>query len=113
MAFDSGRSCAIDFGGVSVSEADPKAADHLLGDTWEEQGVPPVQLESLTVSPDTVAAGGSTTVGASLSQRAPAGGAVVVVTASGAAGVPNVAFPPGRRRGARPTPSRPTRRPAT
>ena len=99
MAFDSGRSCAIVFGGVSVSEADTKAADHLLGDTWEEQGVPPVQLASLTVNPDTVAAGGSTTVGVSLSQRASAGGAVVVVTASGAAGVPNVDVPAGATSG--------------
>jgi hypothetical protein len=97
MAFDSGRSCAIVFGGVSVSEADPKAGDHLLGDTWEEQGVPPVQLTSLTVSPDTVPAGGATTVGASLSQRAPAGGATVVV--SGAAGVPNVDVPAGATSG--------------
>lgn len=99
MAFDSGRSCAVVFGGVSVPESDPKAADHLLGDTWEEQGVPPVQLSSLTVGPDTVAAGGSTTIGASLSQRAPAGGTVVVVTASGAAGVPNVDVPAGATSG--------------
>jgi hypothetical protein len=95
MAFDSGRSCAVVFGGVSVSEADPKAADHLLGDTWEEQGVPPLQLTSLTVSPDTLAPGDSTALGAYLSQRAPAGGAVVVVTASGASGVPNVDVPAG------------------
>jgi len=100
MAFDSARSCAIVFGGVSVSEADPKAADHLLGDTWEEQGVPPVQVASLTVSPDTVAPGDSTTVGATLSQRAPAGGAVVAVT--GAAGVPNVDVPAGATTGTGP-----------
>jgi hypothetical protein len=95
IAFDSARSCAIVFGGVSVSEADPTAAKHLLGDTWEEQGVPPIQLTSLSVNPDTVAPGGSTAVGAYLSQRAPAGGAVVVVTASGGSSVPNVDVPAG------------------
>lgn len=95
MAFDGARSCAVVFGGVSVSEADPTAAAHLLGDTWEEQGVPALQLASLTASPDTVAPGGSTTIGADLSQRAPAGGAVVVVTASGGSSVPDVDVPAG------------------
>jgi hypothetical protein len=92
MAFDSGRTCAVLFGGVSVPEADSTAGSHLLGDTWEEQGSsPPAQVTALTVNPTTVAAGDATTIEADLSQRAPVGGAVVVVTATGAAsGAPNV-----------------------
>jgi hypothetical protein len=96
FAFDAGRSNAVIFGGLAVAPADPTAPDHLLGDTWEEQGSgPPAQVTALTVSPDTVAAGDSTTLAAQLSQRAPAGGATVVVTATGATGVPNVIIPAG------------------
>ena len=84
MAFDTARGCAVLFGGVAVSPASQTASDHLLGDTWEEQGSgPPAQLTALTVNPATVAAGDTTTIEADLSQRAPAGGAVVVVTADG------------------------------
>ena len=101
MAFDAGRSCAVLFGGVSVPEADTTAASHLLGDTWEEQGSgPPAQVTALTVNPASVAAGDATTIEADLSQRAPAGGAAVVVTASGAAsGSPNVDVPAGATSG--------------
>ena len=96
MAFDSARVCAVLFGGVSVAPSSQTASDHLLGDTWEEQGSGPrVQVTALTVNPETVAAGEATTIEADLSQRAPAGGAVVVVTAAGAAGVPNVEVPGG------------------
>jgi len=96
MAFDTARGCAVLFGGVAVPQASNTASSHLLGDTWEEQGSgPPVQVTALTVNPATVAAGGTTTIEADLSQRAPAGGAVVVVTAAGAAGVPNVDVPGG------------------
>ena len=96
MAFDSARVCAVLFGGVSVAPSSQTATDHLLGDTWEEQGSgPPVQVTALTVNPETVAAGDATTIEADLSQRAPAGGAVVIVTAAGAAGVPNVDVPGG------------------
>ncbi len=91
MAFDAARGCAVLLGGVAVAPASTTASSHLLGDTWEEQGSgPPAQVTALTVNPATVAAGGTTTIEADLSQRAPAGGAVVVVTATGAAGVPNV-----------------------
>ena len=96
MAFDTARGCAVLFGGVAVPQASNTASSHLLGDTWEEQGSgPPVQVTALTINPATVAAGGTTTIEADLSQRAPAGGAVVVVTAAGAAGVPNVDVPGG------------------
>ncbi len=95
-AFDAARGCALIFGGVAVSPSSQTASDDLLGDTWEEQGSgPPIQLTALTVDPATVPAGGTTTIEANLSQRAPAGGAVVVVTATGAAGVPNVEVPGG------------------
>jgi hypothetical protein len=84
------------FGGVAVPPSSSTASSHLIGDTWEEQGSgPPIQLTALTVNPATVAAGDATTIEADLSQRAPAGGAVVVVTATGAAGVPNVDVPGG------------------
>ena len=96
MAFDAARGCAVLYGGVAVPPASSTASSHLLGDTWEEQGSgPPVQLTALTVNPATVAAGDATTIEADLSHRAPAGGAVVVVTATGAAGVPNVEVPGG------------------
>jgi hypothetical protein len=96
MAFDAARGCAVVFGGVAVAPSSTTASSHLLGDTWEEQGSgPPAQVTALTVNPATVAAGGATTIEADLSQRAPAGGAVVVVTATGAAGVPNVDVPGG------------------
>ena len=96
MAFDAARVCAVLFGGVAVSPASNTASSHLLGDTWEEQGSgPPLQLTGLAVNPATVAAGDTTTIEADLSQRAPAGGATVVVTAAGAAGVPNVDVPGG------------------
>jgi hypothetical protein len=91
MAFDSARGCAVLFGGVSVPPASSTASSHLLADTWEEQGSgPPAQVTALTVNPSTVAAGSTTTIEADLSQRAPAGGSTVVVTATGASGVPNV-----------------------
>jgi hypothetical protein len=96
MAFDAARGCAVLFGGVAVPPASSTASSHVLGDTWEEQGSgPPVQLTALTVNPATLAAGDATTIEADLSQRAPAGGAVVVVTATGAAGLPNVDVPGG------------------
>ncbi len=96
MAFDTARGCAMLFGGVAVPQASKTASSHLLGDTWEDQGSgPPAQLTALTINPATVAAGETTTIEADLSQRTPAGGAVVVVTAAGAAGVPNVDVPGG------------------
>ncbi len=96
MAFDTARGCAVLFGGVSAPPANNTASSHLLGDTWEEQGSgPPLQLTALTVNPATVAAGDTTTIEADLSRRAPAGEAIVVVTATGAAGVPNIDVPGG------------------
>ena len=51
------------FGGVSAAPASQTASDHLLGDTWEEQGSgPPLQVTALTVNPATVAAGETTTI---------------------------------------------------
>ena len=40
MAFDSVRGRTVLYGGAAVPPADTKVGSHLLGDTWEEEGIP-------------------------------------------------------------------------
>ena len=95
MAFDSARVCAVLFGGVSS----PRRAELPRTICWETRGRAGLRTacpgDRADDQPRDRRGRRRDTIEADLSQRAPAGGAVVIVTAAGAAGVPNVDVPGG------------------